>query len=56
MPAVQRFEDLEIWKLARILYNKIYPLTFIKPICDDFRLRDQLRNFKNRVDALTTNY
>jgi len=43
MPTVQRFEDLEIWKLSRILSNKIYPLTFIRPICDDFRLKDQLR-------------
>jgi four helix bundle protein len=43
MATVQKFEDLEIWKLSRILSNKIYPLTFIQPMCDDFRLKDQLR-------------
>jgi four helix bundle protein len=43
MPTIQKFEDLEIWKLARILSNKIYPLTFISPISDDYRLKDQLR-------------
>ena len=43
MATVKRFEDLEIWKLSRILSNRIYPLTFIQPICDDFRLKDQLR-------------
>ena len=43
MATIQRFEDLEIWKLSRILSNRIYPLTFIQPICDDFRLKDQLR-------------
>ena len=43
MPAIQKFEDLEIWKKARILSNKIYPLTFIEPISSDFRIKDQLR-------------
>ncbi len=43
MATVHRFDDLEIWKLSRILSNKIYPLTFIQPMCDDFRLKDQLR-------------
>jgi len=40
---VQKFEDLEVWKKARILSEKIYPLTFKKPIAEDFRMKDQLR-------------
>jgi len=40
---IERFEDLEIWKLSRALSKKIYSLTFVQPICDDFRLNDQLR-------------
>ena len=43
MPAIQKFEDLEIWKKARILSDKVYPLTFKEPISNDFRLKDQLR-------------
>ncbi len=43
MATVSRFEDLEVWKLARELSKKVYPLTFIKPIKSDFRLKDQMR-------------
>lgn len=43
MPAIQRFEDLDMWQKVRIVSSKMYKLTFIKPICDDFRLKDQLR-------------
>ncbi len=43
MATIQKFEDLEIWKKSRLLSNKIYPLTFIKPISEDFRYKDQIR-------------
>ena len=43
MPTIQKFEDLEIWKKARIHSSKIYPLTFKQPICNDFRIKDQMR-------------
>ena len=43
MATIQKFEDLQIWQEARSLSNKIYPLTFIEPICGDFRLKDQIR-------------
>lgn len=43
MATIQKFEDLEIWKKARLLSQKTYPLTFIKPIKEDFRFKDQLR-------------
>lgn len=43
MPTVQRFEDLEIWKKARLLATEIYQLTFIEPLSNDFRLKDQMR-------------
>lgn len=43
MATIQRFEDLEIWKLARELSGLVYPLTFINPITLDFRYKDQLR-------------
>jgi four helix bundle protein len=43
MATIQKFEDLEVWKKARTLSNKIYPLTFKEPISNDFRIRDQMR-------------
>lgn len=43
MATIQKFEDLEVWKKGRTLSDKIYPLTFKKPIADDFRMKDQLR-------------
>ena len=43
MATIQKFEDLEIWQLARSLCQKIYPLTFSGPIAKDFRYKDQIR-------------
>jgi len=43
MATVQKFEDLKVWQKARELSQKIYPLTFVEPICSDFRYKDQLR-------------
>jgi four helix bundle protein len=43
MATVQKFEDLQIWQLARELSQKIYPLTFQDPIANDFRFKDQIR-------------
>lgn len=43
MATIQKFEDLEIWQLARRLCQCIYPLTFEEPIAKDFRYKDQLR-------------
>ena len=43
MATIQRFEDLEVWKIARELSRKIYALTFVDPIKSDYRLKDQLR-------------
>jgi four helix bundle protein len=43
MTTIQKFEDLEIWQKARLLSQKTYPLTFAKPISEDFRYKDQVR-------------
>jgi hypothetical protein len=43
MATVQKFEDLQVWQLARELSQKIYPLTFFNPIAKDFRFKDQIR-------------
>ena len=43
MATIQKFEDLKVWKKARELSRKIYPLTFVETICSDFRFKDQIR-------------
>lgn len=43
MATITKFEDLEIWQLARLLAKKIYTITFIEPLKNDFRLKDQMR-------------
>ena len=40
---VRNFEDLEIWKLARELANRIYAATAKGDFARDFGLRDQIR-------------
>jgi len=41
--AIPYFEDLEIWKSARELTNKIYSITGSSAFSKDFGLRDQIR-------------
>jgi four helix bundle protein len=43
MATIHNFENLEIWQLARVLCQKIYPLTFDEPIVKDFRYKDQIQ-------------
>jgi four helix bundle protein len=40
---VSYFEDLEIWKAARVLTNKLYSITNNSIFTKDFGLRDQIR-------------
>lgn len=43
MATITKFEDLEVWQLARELSKEIYALTFTEPIKSDYRLKDQMR-------------
>ena len=43
MATINRFEDLEVWKLALENANIIYDLTSKPPFSHDFALRDQIR-------------
>ncbi|MBK7558944.1 MAG: four helix bundle protein [Chitinophagaceae bacterium] len=49
MATITRFEDLEIWQLARELSKEIYALSFIEPIKSDYRLRDQMRGSSGSI-------
>jgi four helix bundle protein len=43
MATIKKFEELEVWKKARILAKRIYALCLQEPLSKDFRLRDQMR-------------
>jgi four helix bundle protein len=49
MATIHRFEDLEVWQLARKLCQRIYPLTFEDPIAKDFRYKDQIRGTSGSI-------
>ena len=42
MPRIQRFEDLEAWKIAREVTNEIYTLSRRGEFARDYGLRDQI--------------
>ncbi len=43
MPNIERFEDIESWKRARIVTQKIYELSSRGDFGRDFGLKDQIR-------------
>jgi len=46
---VSRFEDLEIWKLARELYKYVFKITSQEPFCHDYKFRDQMRDSSGSI-------
>jgi four helix bundle protein len=44
MATIKRFEDLEIWQLAREVENKIYQETQKGKLAKDYKLRDPMNN------------
>ena len=46
---VTRFEDLEIWQLARELCRSVFKMTLKEPFCLDFKLRDQIRGASGSI-------
>lgn len=49
MATITRFEDLEIWQLARDYCRKMYPLTCTPLFAKDFKLKDQLNGSSGSV-------
>jgi four helix bundle protein len=41
---IERFEDLEIWQVARELCKLIFRITSVGPFSKDFKFRDQMRD------------
>lgn len=49
MATVESFEELEVWKKARILSKNIYGFTFKGLLSKDFELRGQIRSSSGSV-------
>jgi four helix bundle protein len=43
MATIKKFEDLQIWQLARELSKAVFELTMKESFAKDFRFRDQIR-------------
>lgn len=43
MARIERFEDVDAWKVARELTKSIYQITSIGDFARDFGLRDRIR-------------
>jgi len=43
MARIEKFEDLEVWKLAKDAANQIYDITSVGKFSQDYILRDQVR-------------
>jgi four helix bundle protein len=41
---IERFEDLEVWQLARELSKYVFIISSKEPFCRDYKLRDQIRS------------
>jgi four helix bundle protein len=49
MATIQKFEDLEIWQLARILCKKIFLLSKTEKLSKDFSLKDQMNRCSGSI-------
>ena len=48
MPAILRFEELEIWKQARSLSLKIFQLTQKEIFTKEFKFKEQVKSSRIR--------
>jgi len=49
MATIKRFEDLEIWQLAREVENKVFEETEKGKLSKDYKLRDQMNNSSGSI-------
>lgn len=43
MSTIRKFEELEVWKIARALAAKVYEIALNLPISREYRLSDQMK-------------
>lgn len=47
--SLNKFEEIEIWKLARVLSIEIFKYTSVEPFNKDFRFKDQIRSSSGSI-------
>lgn len=49
MAKIERFEDLDVWKLAIVIAVKVYKLTETGKLSTDFGMKDQIRRAASSI-------
>lgn len=49
MSTIKKFEDLDVWQMARVLCQEVYMLTLREAFSKDFGLRNQISNSSGSV-------
>ena len=49
MATIKRFEDLDIWQLARKLCDEIYQISISTPLHKDYKLNNQIKGSSGSV-------
>ena len=49
MATLKSFEEMEVWKRARLFANEIYKITSIGSFVRDFKLRDQINGSSGSI-------
>jgi len=49
MSKIEKFEDLDVWKGAKKLCQKIYDITNREPFSKDYRFKDQIRSSSGSI-------
>lgn len=49
MATIEKFEDLEIWKEARVIVNKVYKISTETNLKNDFGLKNQVKNSSGSI-------
>ena len=49
MSKIEKFEDLDIWKSAKKLCQKIFDITNREPFSKDYRFKDQIRSSSGSI-------
>jgi len=49
MATVKRFEELEIWKLARKICDEIYQVSISTPLHKDYKLNNQIKSSSGSI-------
>lgn len=49
MATIKRFEDIQAWQIARILCSKIYVIGNETPLCNDYKLKNQINGSSGSI-------